>query len=57
MRLVLDWLANPDHVALSLADTGCELVEPTDPEEPLRAHVLDGDDAHVRRLPPGRRAA
>ncbi|MFN2520443.1 MAG: ABC transporter substrate-binding protein [Candidatus Limnocylindria bacterium] len=42
MRLVLDWFPNPDHAPLYLADHGCEIVVPRDPDEPLAA-VAEGD--------------
>lgn len=41
MRIALDWFVNPDHVPLYAAGLGGELVEPTDPDEPL-AMVVDG---------------
>ncbi len=42
MRLVLDWLPNPDHAPLYMADLGCDIVVPRDPDEPLAA-VANGD--------------
>ena len=42
MRLVLDWFANPDHVPLHAVALDAELVEPSDPDEPL-ALVAQGE--------------
>jgi putative hydroxymethylpyrimidine transport system substrate-binding protein len=42
MRIALDWFVNPDHVPLYAAGLEDDLVEPADPDAPLRM-LVDGE--------------